>query len=90
MRVEFAAEVENDTLLEVVVEDDAKSVETVLRKEGCEAEANEWQQEVGAVLPNDLIDDLLSDRRKDNHHEGSRYRAEEGGKGEERVAPDIG
>ena len=90
VRVEFAAEVENDTLLEVVVEDDAKGVEAVLRKECREAEANEWQQEVGSVLADDLIDDLLGDRREDNHHEGARYGTEERGKGKERVAPDIG
>ena len=88
--VEFAAEVENDALLEVVVEDDAKGVETVLRKEGCEAEANEWQQEVGSVLTDDLIDDLLSDCREDNHHQSPSYSTEERGKGEQRVAPDIG
>ena len=43
VRVEFAAEVKNDALLEVVVENDAKGVETVLRKECCEAKANERQ-----------------------------------------------
>ena len=77
-------------MLEVVVEENAKRVETALCQEGCEAESYEGQKEVGAVLTNDLIDDLLSDRRKDNHHEGARYRAEEGGEGEKRVAPDIG
>ena len=39
--VEFAAEVENDALLEVVVEDDAKRVESVLCKERCEAKSHE-------------------------------------------------
>ena len=88
--VKFAAEVENDALLEVVVEENAKRVEAALCQEGCEAESHERQKEVGAVLTNDLIDDLLRDRRKDNHHEGARYSAEERGKGEQRVAPDIG
>jgi hypothetical protein len=63
----------------MVVEDDAKGVEAVLREECREAKANEWQQEVGSVLADDLIDDLLGDRREDNHHEGARYGTEERG-----------
>jgi hypothetical protein len=61
-----------------------------LCKECSQSNANEWCQQIGAFLTDDLIHDLLGDCRKYNDHQGARHSAEECGKGEEGVAADVG
>ena len=90
VRVEFAAEVENDALLEMVVEEDAGGVQAVLRDECGQAESEEGGEEFRPVLPDHIIHDPLCDRREDDNHERARDGAGERGEGEERIAPHIG
>jgi hypothetical protein len=88
--VELAAKVENNALLEVIIEEDAKRVQAILSEKRNEAEGHEGEQEVRAVLPDDLVNDPLRDRREDDDHERACHGAEERAKSQRGVSTNVG
>ena len=89
-RVEVAAQVEEDLLLERVVEQDAKDVEPVLREEPGRGERDHGPQGIHFPAAEDVVHDALGDDGKHDDHDRRAEGAGEGGRGEQRVAPQVG
>ena len=77
MRIQIAAQIENDFLFERIVQHDPQRVESVLQKESNHCEQNERQQFLRMMQPHDVVDDSLRYRRKNDHHQCADDRAAE-------------
>lgn len=89
MGVEVAANVEDDFLLEVVVEDDAEAVEQFLEEKRGESGEGEWGDDAGISPADAVVNNALGGGGEDDHHEGAADCTEEGGKGEPAVAAQV-
>ena len=88
--VKIAAQIVEDALLEAVVEEDAERVESVLGEEAEGCESDHRPEGLGFAAAQHIVNDALGDHREDDDHDGGAKRAEQGGRGEQRVAAEIG
>jgi len=89
VRIQIAAQIENDFLLEGVVEQKAKIIQTSLNQHGERHENKQREQTLGLVTGDDVIKDIFRRRRGYDHHERARDRASQRRNREQRIAFQI-
>jgi hypothetical protein len=67
VRIQIAAQIENDFLLERVVQDDPQRVEYVLKHKRDRRQCNKRQQSVRAIRAHNAVDDPLRYTREHDH-----------------------
>ena len=77
VRIQIAAQIENDFLLECVVQNDPKRIENVLNNKSHCGEQNQRQQFVRPVRADHILNDPFGHTRKHDHHQRAEDRARE-------------
>ncbi len=90
VRIEIAAQVENDFLLEGVVQQNAQAVGEVLQEERAKPGEDERQKQRGLFSDDDFINDLLGDGWKNHDEQGGEHGAGNRSRSHPRITAHIG
>ena len=90
MRIEVAAQIEDDPLLERVVQNDPERVEPILKQKRQCRDQHERRQPFCVMLHQHLIDDSSRHRWKHRHHQRAKNRASQRSQRHPGIAPQVG